>query len=208
MRWAETLERLEKLGAELLITEFGPVIEGSGAIRERLSMTAEALRWLRTEVVRRMNLGMDEREILADMDYPPALFDRPWMRPTYGAPDYIVRDIYREENGWWDRNPTTVHPAPPGAAATAVLSAIADRQHVLGRARALAESGETQLALHVVDLLALAPGDAPEIEEARTLKAELCRKRAEEVEPYVSKACYSSSAQLLEAGHTSWTGLG
>jgi len=50
-------------------------------------MTAEALRWLRSEVVDRLNRGMDESEILASMEYPAAMFDQPWMRPTYGAPD-------------------------------------------------------------------------------------------------------------------------
>ena len=34
-----------------------------------------------------------------------------------GDPSYIVRDIYRSENGWWDRNPTSLHPAAPDAAA-------------------------------------------------------------------------------------------
>ena len=206
IRWAETLERLAELGATRLLTEFGPIIEGD-AIRAQLLATAEALRWLRDEVVRRMNAGMDEGEILADMTYPTALFDQPWMRPTYGAPDYIVRDLYREENGWWDRNPTTLHPAPPADAAAAVRSAIADPSAVLDRARALAESGETQLALHVIDLLALGSDDAPEAVEARELKAELCRTRAREVDPFVSRSCYRSSARLLDGGDASWTSI-
>ena len=83
------------------------------------------------------------------------------MTPNYGCPDYIARDLFREENGSWDRNPTTLHPASPGEAAAVVLSAIGDPDVVLERARSLAEAGETQLALHVVDLLALADGDDP-----------------------------------------------
>lgn len=154
-----------------------------------------------------MNDGMDEGEILADMTYPDELFDLPWMRPTYGDPDYIVRDLYREENGWWDRNPTTLHPAPPTDAADAVLSAIAEPGLVLARARELAASGETQLALHVIDLLALSKSDEPEVVEARALKAELCRARAGEVEPFVSKSCYRSTALLLDDGDASWTSL-
>ena len=138
VRWADSLDRLASLGATRLLTEFGPLIEGD-EVNRQLAATSEALRWLRSEVVTRMNAGMDEREILADMSYPDELFDQPWMRPTYGAPDYIVRDIYREENGWWDRNPTTLHPAPPTDAAAAVLSAIADPQAVLDRANALAD---------------------------------------------------------------------
>ena len=206
IRWAETLEHLAELGAARLLTEFGPMIEGD-EIRVQLLATADALRWLRDEVVRRMNDGMDEAEIVADMTYPADLFDRPWMRPTYGAPEYIVRDLYREENGWWDRNPTTLHPAPQPDAAAAVLSAITDARAVVERARALAAAGDIQLALHVIDLLALAAGDDPDVVEARALKAELCRIRAKEVDPFVSKSCYRSSAGLLDDGHTSWTHL-
>ena len=206
IRWADTLDRLAALEPQRLLTEFGPLIEGD-AVAHQLAETARALRWLRAEVVDRMNRGMDEREILADMTYPDELFDQPWMAPTYGAPEYIVRDLYREENGWWDRNPTTLHPAPPEDAAAAVRSAIGDPAAVIARARALADAGETQLALHVIDLLALGSGHEPEVVEARVLKAELCRTRAGEVAPFVSTSGFHTSAGLLERGETSWQAL-
>lgn len=207
IRWAQTLDRLAALGADVLVTEFGPVVEGAGAVQHRLEKTAEALRWLRAAVVERMNRGMSENEILADIAYPAELFDPPWMTATYGCADYIARDLYREENGWWDRNPTTLHPASGPDAADAVLSAIVDPGRVLARARELAKAGETQLALHVVDLLALASGDAPDVVSARELKAELCRERATQVTAYVSKACYRSSARLLDSGSVTWQDL-
>jgi len=207
IRWADTLDRLDALGAERLMTEFGPIVDGADSVHEQLSTMSKALRWLRAEVVDRMNRGMDEIECLSDMTYPAELFDHPYMRPIYGAPDYIVRDLYREENGWWDRNPTTLHPAPRDEAAAAVLGAITDRGAVIATARRLADAGNTQLALHVIDLLALAPGDDTDIVRARELKSELCRSRAREVEPYVSKACLRSSARLLDGGATSWTAI-
>ncbi|MBC8363610.1 MAG: MBL fold metallo-hydrolase [Actinobacteria bacterium] len=208
IRWADTLDALAALGADTLVTEFGPVVQGAQEVHHRLSHTAEALRWLRREVVDRMNRGMGEGEVLADLEYPSELFDQPWMTPNYGCPDYIARDLYREENGWWDRNPTTLHPAPPSEAAAAVRSALVDPGAVLERVRGLAASGETQLALHVVDLLAMAGGDDPFVVAARELKAELCRTRAGEVAPYVSRAAYRSSARLLDGGATSWQDLG
>ena len=206
VRWADTLDRLAALGPQRLLTEFGPLVEGD-AIAHQLAETARALRWLRDEVVDRMNRGMDEREILADLAYPAELFDQPWMAPTYGSPEYIVRDLYREENGWWDRNPTSLHPSPPDQAAAAVRSAIAEPAVVIARARALADEGETQLALHVIDLLALGPGHEPEVVDARALKAELCRTRAGEVAPFVSKSCFHTSAGLLDRDETSWQAL-
>ena len=207
IRWADTLDRLAALGADRLLTEFGPIVEGAEAVHHQLTATAEALRWLRAEVVERMNRGMDEHEIVADMTYPPELFDQPWMQPNYGDPDYIVRDLFREENGWWDRNPTTLHPSPPAAASDAVRSAITDPDAVLARSRELQAAGETQLALHVIDLLALAPGEDADVVAARELKAELCRERAKQVRPFVSRSLYGSSARLLDDGHTSWTHL-
>ena len=206
VRWADTLDRLAALGATKLVTEFGPLIEGAEAIRERLTAMAEGLRWLRQEVVSRMNQGMGEREVLADLSYPPELFDQPWMTPSYGSPEYIVRDLFREENGWWDRNPTHLHPVDPEAAANAILSTV-DPEAVLSRTRELQEKGEIQLALHVIDLVALAPGDVGSVGEAKALKAELCSQRARQVAPYVSKALLHSSAALLRRGHDSWQDL-
>src|SRR5690606_29540429 len=108
--------------------------------------------------------------------------------------------IYRSENGWWDRNPTSLHPAAPADAAREIGAAIRDKEAVLAHARSLAERGEHQLALHVIDLLATAEGDAPEIAEARRLKAAWLRERARQVRSYVSRSLYHASATTLENG--------
>jgi alkyl sulfatase BDS1-like metallo-beta-lactamase superfamily hydrolase len=127
------------------------------------------------------------------------------MREIYGGIAYIIRDLYREETGWWqDRNPTSLHPLVESEAASAVLDAIVDKQAVLEKARSLAAEGKTQRALHVVDLLALAPGSSAEVVEARTLKAALCRERSKQVSPYVSKALFESSARRIESDKQSW----
>jgi uncharacterized sulfatase len=207
VRWADTLDRLAALDPEIVVMEFGPPIEGRERIQRILRSTSAALRWVRREVVDRMNRGMGIDEIVHDLEYPPELFDQPWMNPLYGCSEYIVRDVFRAETGWWDRNPTNLHPAHPDAAGTAVLSAIADRGAVLVRARALAAAGETQLALHVVDLLALAPGDDGDVVEARALKAELCNVLAGESSSFVSQSLYFSSARIIADGASKPTGV-
>lgn len=198
VRWADTLDALAALEPEKVVREFGSTLDGADNARHVLTHTARALRWLRTEVVRLMNLGLGERDILAQMHYPDELFGTPWMRPAYGDPSYIVRDIYRSENGWWDRNPTTLHPAAPGAVACAQADAITDKAAVLAQAQHLAANGELQLALHVIDLLALAEGLAPEIAQARALKAGWLRDRASQVRSYVSRSLYQDGAARLE----------
>jgi uncharacterized sulfatase len=207
VRWADSLDRLAALDPEIVVMEFGPPIEGRERIQEILGCTSAALRWLRREVVERINRGMGVLEIIHDIDYPDELFDQPWMRPLYGCPEYIVRDIFRAETGWWDRNPTHLHPAHPDEAGAAVLSAISDRGTVIDRARQLAEAGEHQLALHVIDLLALAPGDDPDVLEARQLKGELCNALAVQAQSFVSQSLYVSSARIIAKGARKPTGV-
>lgn len=207
-RWADTLDRLIELRPEVLVIEFGAFVTGEDLIAERMTTTAHALRWLRSEVVARLNRGMNEREILADLDYPPEVFDYPWLTHAYGSPDYIVRDLVREESGWWDRNPTSLHPAAPADVARVTFDAIADPDAVIAQAEALAADGNPQLAMHVIDLVALGPDDEPAVTRARAIKSDLCRERSKQVTPYPSKGLYKSSGIRLKQGIISWEGVG
>ncbi|GIR38483.1 MAG: hypothetical protein CM15mP49_38680 [Actinomycetota bacterium] len=95
IRWAETLERLDALGADNLLTEFGPLVEGPEAV-STIIVNCGGVAWLRDQVVDRMNRGMGEVEILHDMQYPAALFDHSWMLPIYGDPEYIVEICFEK----------------------------------------------------------------------------------------------------------------
>jgi alkyl sulfatase BDS1-like metallo-beta-lactamase superfamily hydrolase len=195
VRWADTLDRLLALEPLIVIPEFGRIIRDPDIARRWFTDVSSVLRWLRRETVERMNRGLTITEILHDIHYPDDMFNRPWLRETYGHRDYIVRDIYRAENGWWeDRNPTTLHPAHPTTTATEIATAITDKQAVLNHATHLRDTGQTQQALHVIDLLALAPGDQPELEHARQLKRELCATLAQHNPSYISQSIYLAAA--------------
>ncbi|MFV1989569.1 MAG: MBL fold metallo-hydrolase, partial [Acidimicrobiales bacterium] len=146
-QWIDTLDKMMALGAEILIPEFGEVVVGSAAVHERLTTTADALRWLVKEVETRLDLGMTDVEIIHDLPDPGPIFDHPHLAPSYGSPDYVVRDLFREHSGWWtSRNPTDLHPAHPDSAAAAVLDAV-DPDVVLAKARSYFDTGNYQLAL-------------------------------------------------------------
>lgn len=195
LAWADTLDAYTELEPEVLVREFGPEVHGRDAVREVLTTTAEALRWLRRETVERLNRGLDVEEILADLKYPAEWSDLPWMAPTYGHPDFIVRDVYRSETGWWDRNVTTLHPAPPTDAAEAIVDAIAEPGHVITTARTLRDRGDAQLALHVLDLLALSARDDDHVRAARALKVELAEELADRAESFISANLYRTMAR-------------
>ncbi|WP_432181563.1 alkyl sulfatase dimerization domain-containing protein [Streptomyces sp. NBC_00063] len=196
LRWADTLDRLAALEPRIVVPEFGPVRTGDDIAT--LTATSAALRWLRRATVERLNQGMNAEQILHDITYPPELFDVPWMAASYGHPDFIVRDIVRSETGWWDGNPTSLHPAHPETAAALRAAAVTDKQTVVAQAAGLRDEGRVQEAMHVVDLLAAAPGDDPWVVKARALKADLCRQLAAHAGSYVSRSLYLASAAALQ----------
>ncbi|MFO1199617.1 MAG: alkyl sulfatase dimerization domain-containing protein [Burkholderiaceae bacterium] len=199
IRWAGTLERFLAMEPAILVPEFGKPLTDAAEIREALSVPAKALRWLRAQVVERMNRGMGELEILRDVELPAELFANRYMKPGYGCPDYLIREIWRSENGWWDRNPTSLHPSRPQAAADARYDALPDPARVLAKARALADAGEVQRALQVVDLLvAAAPSpQRAQVGPARELKAALLDRRAAQMTSAVSRQVMQSDAEML-----------
>lgn len=192
--WADTLDRYLAFDAEILVREYGPEIHGADLVRDMLTTVRDALRWLRAETLARLNAGMVVEDVVHDIDFPEQWARSPWMPQTYGCPEYVIRDIWRVEAGWWDRNITTVHPAPAAGSAAAIAAAIADHDAVLAAARAHHDAGEHQLALHVVDLLAMAPGDEASIVAARALKAEVAAALAEDPPAYMSGNYYRAVA--------------
>lgn len=197
IRWAGTLDRFLALEPAILVPEFGRPLTDAGEIREAIEVPSKALRWLRAQLVERMNRGMTEAEILHDIALPAELFGHRFMKAGYGCPDYLIREIWRGENGWWDRNPTSLHPARPQHAADARYHALPDPARVLERARALADAGELQRALHLIDLLAPASPELAHVAQARRLKAAVLVRRAEQMSSAVSRQVMLSSAEDL-----------
>jgi len=195
--WADQLDSYLQYDAEILIREYGPEIVGAETVREMLTTVRDALRWLRRETLERMNAGMVIEDVVNDIEYPEEFASSPWMPETYGCAEYVIREVWRIEAGWWDRNITSVHPAPSAESTNAVLDAITDKAAVLAAARGHLDRGEPQLGLHVVDLLAMAGGDSPEVVEARKLKAEIAAALADDTPTYMSENYYRAVA----AGH-------
>ncbi len=207
VRWADTLDRLGRFGADVLICEFGPPLEGADTVADFLATTAAALRWCHDAVVALMNEGHNVAEIVNLLEPPAELFDRPWLQEGYTSIEHVFRDVYRSQFGWWeDLNPTSLHPAHPADVARELRAAITDPAAVLDRARALGAAGDVRLALHVVDLLALGAGDEPVVVEARTLKAELCRQAALGNPSYVTQSLYLDGADELERANEAAAG--
>jgi len=198
LEWAETLEEMAGLEPDAVVSGHGGVFRDDVALQMLLT-TARALRYLEDEVVRRLNAGQWGEEILHNVTLPEELASSPYLQPLYGCTAFAVRSIIRRYTGWYDGNPTMLFPSTRGAVAEEVVALAGGADAILNRARTLRRSGDVddvQRALHLVDYVIFF--GAASVDEARELKAQLLRERAQGEPSFVARNILSSAAIIEE----------
>jgi alkyl sulfatase BDS1-like metallo-beta-lactamase superfamily hydrolase len=176
--WAVALREMASLGAEVLLPGHGFPIIGADRIVQALSETAELLESLVEQTLALMNEGARLDEVLHAVRPPAHLLDRPYLRPVYDEPEFVVRNLWRLYGGWYDGNPATLKPAPDHALAAELAALAGGPARLADRARALADAGDDaslRLAGHLAELAVLATPDDPGVHAVR---AEVFGRRA------------------------------
>ena len=193
--WAAALRQMLTLDAELLLPGHGMPIVGANRVREALTDTADLLESLHDQALALMNQGAKLDDLIHAVKAPAHLLEKPYLRPIYDEPEFVVRNVWRLYGGWYDGNPATLKPAPEADLA-AELAGLAGGAGVLAeRALALAAAGDLRLAGHLVELAALAAPDDPGIHRAR---AQVYRQRASTEASTMSKGVFSWAAKESE----------
>jgi alkyl sulfatase BDS1-like metallo-beta-lactamase superfamily hydrolase len=190
LEWADALRRMLALfdspggGPEVLLPGHGYPVIGEDRVRRALTDTAELLESLVEQTLALMNGGARLDEVIHTVKPPDRLMERPYLRPVYDEPEFIVRTVWRLYGGWWDGNPATLKPAPERTLALELADlaggagALADRALALmdaagagagdaGPGRNDTEDDAMRLAGHLAELAWLAAPDDPGIREAR-----------------------------------------
>ncbi|MGH2485762.1 MAG: MBL fold metallo-hydrolase, partial [Ktedonobacterales bacterium] len=93
--WALALRQMAEVGAETLLPGHGFPILGAERIRLTLTDAADLLDALHDQTLALMNAGATLDEILHSVRAPQALVEKPYLRPIYDEPEFIVRNIWR-----------------------------------------------------------------------------------------------------------------
>lgn len=195
VEWAEALEEMAALEPAAIVSGHGDVFTNDA--HEMLLTTARACRWLDEEVVRRLNDGQWDEQILVEIRLPADLDESPYLRPLYGCTAFAVRDILRRYTGWYDGNPTMLFPSTRAEIAAETVALIGDVDPILERVETLAAADDpasVQRALHLLDLVIDSGGSRAQ--EARRRKAELLDLRAGFERSFVAKNVLRSAAAI------------
>lgn len=195
LEWADALEAMAAVEPAAIVSGHGGVFTDDAA--EMLRTTVRALRHLDAEVVRRLNDGQWQEQILAEVELPPELAESEYLQPLYGCTAFAVRDLLRRYAGWYDGNPSMLFPSSRAAVAHEVITLAGGVGPVLDRVDALADSGSTddlQLALHLVDFVIFDGG--ARTDDARRRKADLLQARSRRETSFVAHNILRSAAVL------------
>jgi alkyl sulfatase BDS1-like metallo-beta-lactamase superfamily hydrolase len=165
--WAVALRRMEQLKPEVLIPGHGPVIFGESRALQMLRDGAEALECLVGRTLALVNRGATLDEVLHEVKVPPEYLEKPYLRPKYDDPEFLVRGVYHFYAGWFDGNPAHLKPARDADLASELARVAGGADRLAERAAVLSEGGQTRLALHLAEFAAAAAPDEARIQAIR-----------------------------------------
>lgn len=190
--WAQALRKMSDLGAETLLPGHGLPVVGAERVAAILVDTAALLEHLHDETVRLMNEGGTLDEIVHRVRPPAELLERPYLRPIYDDPEFIVRNVWRQYGGWYDLDPATLKPAPSAELAREIAAMAGGASALAERATDLASRGELRMAGHLAELAVAAAPDDPGIQATHAEVNQLRR----DVEPsLMAKSIFAAAAR-------------
>ena len=176
IEWAQSLRAIAAKEPELLLPAHGLPIAGKERIARVLDEIAGALENLVREVVDRMNAGDTLDTIIHSVKVPAETLAKPYLRPLYDEPEFVVRNVWRLFGGWWDGAPSRLKPSPDRLLAAELATLAGGAEVLIRRAQDLATSGDLRLACHLADMAGWAAPDDPDVHRMRSEIYEVRRK--------------------------------
>ena len=168
--WAAALRRMAALRPVVLLPGHGLPVVGEDRVQQALLDTAAYLESLVEQTLALMNEGARLSDVLHSVTPPAELEGRPYLQPVYDEPEFIVRNVWRLNGGWWDGNPATLKPARDAALAEELARLAGGPGALCERALALLDAGDDpslRLAGHLAETAWLAAPEDPSVCEVR-----------------------------------------
>ena len=190
--WAAALRQMIELRPALLLPAHGLPIAGQERIAGVLDDAATALEGLVADTLEMMNAGARLDDIVHQVRVPEDLLAKPYLRPVYDEPEFVVRNIWRLYGGWYDGNPACLKPAPDQAVAAEVARLAGSAASLAARAVELSEDGDLRLACHLAEWAAQA---APEDAGVAEMRSAVYRKRRDQEQSLMARGIYNEAGK-------------
>jgi alkyl sulfatase BDS1-like metallo-beta-lactamase superfamily hydrolase len=193
--WTAALRKMARLEPEQLFPGHGPPILGADRVARALSESAELLETITEQTLGMMNDGASLDDVVHGVKLPVELLARPYLRPVYDDPIFIVRNLWRLYGGWYDGNPAHLKPSREVDLARALAVAAGGARRLAVRAEDACADGDLSLACELAEFAWRAE---PDDEKTRTVRALVYRERARAETSLMARAIYRAAARDVE----------
>lgn len=169
---------------------------GSDDARQFLTQQRDLYRWIHDQTMRLANHGLTPIEIAEALDLPPALTTEFHARGYYGTINHNVKAVYQRYVGWFDGNPSNLHPHPPVPSAERYLRYMGGADAVVEHARVDFDAGDYRWVAQVLNHVVFAE---PDHRPARELLADALEQLGYQAESAPWRNFYLTGAQELRA---------
>ncbi len=190
--WALALREMAALGAVLLLPGHGYPIFGEDRIRAALTDVADYLQSLHDQTLDLMNQGATLDTVVHSVVPPAHLLERPYLRPLFDDPEFVVRNVWRFYGGWFGGDPAWLKPAPEAELSRELAQLAGGAARLAGRATELARAGNLRLACHLAQTAGLA---APQDRDVLLQRQSVFRQRAEQERSLMARSVYELAAR-------------
>jgi alkyl sulfatase BDS1-like metallo-beta-lactamase superfamily hydrolase len=177
-------------GAELFLPAHGLPIGGVRRIKQVLTEVADALEKLVSETITLMNEGARLNDIVHTVKVDPDILAKPYLKPMYDEPEFVVNNIWRLYGGWYGGNPAYLKPARESDLAVALAELAGGAAALAKKGQALAEE-DIRTACHLVEI---AVQDEPDNRTAHAIRAEVFQLRRNNETSLMAKGIFGSAA--------------
>lgn len=148
--YLKSLDRVRKLGAEILITGHGEPIVGAERIRADLDRMHAALTWIREYTHAGMKAGKDVHTLMREIKLP----DEIKIGEFHGKVSWAVKSIWEEYSGWFHYDSTTSLYGVPRSSVNADLVELAGgADAIVARAEQKLAQDKPLEAIHLVEIV-------------------------------------------------------
>ena len=148
--WIESVDKIRRRNPAHLVPNHTKPIHGKEKIAEILTNYRDSIQWVRDEVVRGANKGLDVDTLAETIKLPKHLAEKHYNKEFYGQVDWSVRAIYTNNLGWFDGRADKLYPLPQQEVAAREVELIGGVDKVMSLVDEAVEGGDLRWAIHLL----------------------------------------------------------
>ncbi|KAF8819496.1 metallo-beta-lactamase domain-containing protein, partial [Cardiosporidium cionae] len=149
LEWVNSLDKLRRLEAEVLLLGHTRPLFGKIYVQETLTVYRDAIQFLHDQTLRYLNRGYTIDKIIENVELPKFLQSHPYLQELYGKIEWNVRAIFSQYMGWFSGDSVDLSPMKGNEKSHAMAELAGGKENLLSAAAAAHRKGSYQWGLEL-----------------------------------------------------------